>query len=208
MVSRESGGLGLHHSSLLAEIPGVEHGFGTRHTPEWPGRAATVKQIHSTEVCEVSTIGVAGEADALITRTAGLWIAIKTADCLPLLVVDLSQRQVAAIHAGWRGVAGRIIDRTLERMKAEPTSLRVAIGPGIGPCCFEVGADVATQFGKSGRTCVDLAQACRDQFCALGVPARFISQSTACTRCGETDFHSFRRDRESAGRMFSAIRLV
>lgn len=207
MVSLEPG-LGLYRSDLLGELPGIEHGFGTRHTPHWPGLAATVKQIHSAEVRVVSSPGVAGEADALITREPGLWVAVKTADCLPLLVVDLGQRQVAAIHAGWRGVAGQIIQRTVEDMKAEPTNLRVAIGPGIGPCCFEVGAEVAARFGKSGRTCVDLAQACQDQLCALGVPARFISRATACTRCQESDFHSFRRDKESVDRMFSAIRLV
>lgn len=207
MVSLEPG-LGLYRSDLLAGISGLEHGFGTRHTPAWPGLAATVKQIHSATVHEVKGPGMAGEGDALITREPGLWIAVKTADCLPLLVVDLGQRQVAAIHAGWRGVAGHIIERTLERLKAEPTMLRVAIGPGIGACCFEVGPEVAAQFGRSGRTCIDLAQACRDQLCALGVPARFISQSSACTRCSETDFHSFRRDRESAGRMFSAIRWM
>lgn len=212
MVSREPV-THIYRSDLLAGLPGVEHGFGTRHTPQWPtphwsSEAATVKQIHSSTVRLVSAAGVAGEADALVTRTPGLWLAVKTADCLPLLVVDLGQRQVAAIHAGWRGTADRIVEKTLTMMKADPTQLRVAIGPGIGACCFEVGPEVAARFGRTGRTCVDLAQTCFDQLCAFGIPARFISRSTACTRCEEADFHSFRRDHESAGRMFSAIRLV
>lgn len=208
MVSREPR-LGLYVSNLLAGLPGIEHGFGTRNTPDWPGSpSAMVKQIHSCDVLAVDAAGIAGEGDALVTRTPGLWVAVKSADCLPLLLVDIAQRQVAAIHAGWRGVAGGIIARTIERMNSQAQDLRVAIGPGIGVCCFEVGAEVAERFGKNGRTCIDLTRECVAQLQAAGVEREAISIGSHCTRCNAADFHSFRRDKESAGRMYSAIRLT
>lgn len=209
MVSREPRLGGLYVSDLLAGVPGIEHGFGTRNTLDWPEEpVAMVKQIHSCDVLAVDSEGIAGEGDALISRTPGLWIAVKSADCLPLLLVDVARRQVAAIHAGWRGVAGGIIARTIERLNSQAGDLRVAIGPGIGACCFEVGPEVAERFGKNDRTCVDLTQECVEQLQAAGLEREAISISAHCTRCNEADFHSFRRDKESAGRMYSAIRLA
>ncbi len=142
-------------------------GFGTRQSV-LRNEVASVKQVHGSKVVRVEQPGIAGEADALITATAGLILGIKTADCLPVLLADMKQRVVAAVHAGWRGtakdIAGETIRAMQENFKTNPTDLLVALGPSIGECCFEVGAEVAREFtdfnpafarvtGKSTWTC-------------------------------------------------------
>ena len=108
---------------------------------------ATAKQIHSDRVLLVESPGPQGEGDALISNLPGVGLAIRTADCLPILIADPRNRAVAAIHAGWRGVVSEIASKTIHamchRFDSRPEDLVVAIGPGIGPCCFEVGPEVA-----------------------------------------------------------------
>jgi YfiH family protein len=195
-------------SPLLAEVPWIEHGFGVRGSEEWPPfpERAIVKQVHGIGCVEADHPGEFGEADALFTRADGPYLSIRTADCLPVLVVDLEQRTVAAIHAGWRGVVGRIVPRMLDRMDAGSGNLRIAIGPGIGKCCFEVGPEVAQQFGRLGRQCVDLKQEILGQLAVYGVAERHIWTAGLCTVCNIT-LHSHRREKEKAGRMVSAIRI-
>jgi polyphenol oxidase len=202
----------------------LEHGFGTRLSPGWPGHAqlgegrlgdgrlATAKQVHSNHVLVVESEGKQGEGDALISNVAEIGLAIRTADCLPILIADPKHRAVAAVHAGWRGVVCEIAAKAVEAMTqhygSKPEDLVVAIGPGIGPCCFEVGPEVATQFGLSGRTKVDLAgTACR-QLGRNGVGARQIFSSGLCTYCDAELFESYRRDREASGRMTAVIGIV
>jgi len=84
-----------------------------------------------------------------------------------------------------------------------PASLHAAIGPGIGKCCYEVGAEVAVQFGEGGSCCIDLAAVNSRQLLQSGIPPAHIYAAQLCTRCGENDFHSFRRDKERSGRMLS-----
>jgi YfiH family protein len=88
--------------------------------------------------------------DASITNRPGLLLAIQTADCVPILLVDPQKRAIAAIHAGWRGTLVRIAAKTIGKMQmhfaTNPRDLLAAIGPSIGPCCYEVGTEVATQF--------------------------------------------------------------
>jgi YfiH family protein len=88
--------------------------------------------------------------DASITNRPGLLLAIQTADCVPILLVDPKRRAIAAIHAGWRGTLARIAAKTIGKMQmhfgTNPRDLLAAIGPSIGPCCYEVGTEVATQF--------------------------------------------------------------
>jgi hypothetical protein len=111
---------------------------------------ATLRQIHSNRVLAIDRPGPAGEGDALITCTRGLILSIKTADCYPILIADPRTLSIAAIHAGWRGTAGRIVAETAARMQADfgasPRDLHAAIGPGIGVCCYEVGEEVARHF--------------------------------------------------------------
>jgi polyphenol oxidase len=111
----------------------------------------TLKQFHS-DVIHVFDAGP-GEpckGDASITNRPNLLLTIQTADCVPILLVDPKRRAIAAIHAGWRGTLARIAAKTIGKMQmhfaTNPRDILAAIGPSIGPCCYEVGTEVATQF--------------------------------------------------------------
>ena len=200
----------------------LEHGFGTKGSKDWPpeDERATVKQIHSTRVAVAVETGILGEGDALVTAAAGLWVAVKTADCIPVLLVDPVRRVVAAVHAGWRGTAGNIVRSTIDTMVSDfhsaPGDLWAAIGPGIRKCCYEVSSDVALQFarwlpvdGLNG-TMLDLTEVNRRQLIEAGLPEGQVVGPVDvewCTRCETERLHSFRRDKESSGRMLSAIRV-
>ena len=202
----------------------LDHGFGTKHSADWPREdsRATLKQIHSTRVAVARQPGILGEGDALISAEPGLYVAIKTADCIPVLLLDPDHRAVAAVHAGWRGTAGNIVRSTIDTMVFEfhtnPAALWAAIGPGIRKCCYEVSGEVAAQFAAwlpqhaspGNGTMLDLTEVNRRQLLEAGLPAEQIlgvSGGEWCTRCETETLHSFRRDKESAGRMVSAIRI-
>jgi YfiH family protein len=193
----------------------ISFDFGTRHSAP-PPDVVTVHQVHSARV-----IPNRGEptrqhqdADALIDNTPGIALGIKTADCGPVLLVDPVNRAIAAVHAGWRGTVQQIVPTTIRSMAAEfgtrPEDLRAAIGPCIGSCCYEVGPEVAREFGihAPGRVHLDLRVINRHQLQAAGVPAANISISPDCTMCDPARYHSFRRDSKDAGRMISWIRLL
>lgn len=189
------------------------HGFGTRWSNSFGscGNLATLHQIHSDIVVDAGgRSGSLGDGDALIDNTPGRLIAVKTADCIPILVVDPRLRAVAAVHAGWRGTAQRIAARAIQdmqsRFSSRPDDLLVAIGPGIGKCCYEVGPEVARQFSEfvDSNRHVDLAAANRRQVENCGVPHDQIYTADLCTMCS-SDFHSFRRDKQQAGRMLSVV---
>ncbi len=173
---------------------------------------ASLKQIHSAVVLAVDQAGLAGEGDALVTSQAGVPISIRTADCYPILLADERNRAVAAVHAGWRGTAARIVVRTIEQMRTRfgtnAADLSVAIGPGIGGCCYEVGVEVARQFGLDEAGKIDLAEMNHRLLVENGVAAERIEVLGGCTQCDAHLFHSFRRDKESAGRMVSWIARV
>jgi polyphenol oxidase len=199
---------GIWRSPLLSAEPWLEHGFGGRHAVKWPPEhAAAARQVHGDTVLRAGEAGPCGEGDALLTSTSGLWVGIRTADCVPLLFADRRQHLVAAVHAGWRGTAARIAIKTLQAMGSAPEELRVAIGPSIGACCYEVGPEVSAKFGRTGKIHLDLVAENRKQLLGAGVPMSQIDAEPLCTRCGG-DFHSFRRDGERAGRMVSAIRIA
>ena len=190
----------------------MEHGFGTRADVTWSEgmSIATVRQVHSAEILAADASGgVIGQGDALVSEQPGVLLSVRTADCLPILMSDIRHRAVSAVHAGWRGtvleIAPKAVQAMADRFGTRPVDLRVAIGPGIGRCCFEVGPEVAVQFGLSGRSRIDLAETNRGQLVQMGIPAGQIVLSGLCTCCERTQFHSFRRDREAAGRMVSAI---
>jgi hypothetical protein len=201
---------GVYRVTELDEMPWLVHGFGTRQAdiPARFRRLATLKQVHSAEcVAGEGRGGVLGVGDALLENTPGAVVAVKTADCIPLLLVDPVDRAVAVVHAGWRGAAAGIARRAVAAMAARFGSragdLHAAIGPAIGQCCYEVGADVAARFGVNGRAHVDLAGAVRSQLVTAGVGASRIYQAGICTRCRAGEFHSFRRDGAAAGRQYS-----
>lgn len=202
-----------HHIYRVPELdvlPWLEHGFGTRlvDVPARYANLATLKQVHSaTCVAAEGRTGVLGSGDALLENTPGSAVAIRTADCIPLLLVDERNRAVAAVHAGWRGTVAEIarhaVDTMRERFGSHPADLHAAIGPGIGKCCYEVGPEVAAEFGQHGRAHIDLVEANRRQLMDAGVTPLRIYASNLCTMCRAEEFHSYRRDREAAGRMYS-----
>jgi hypothetical protein len=173
---------------------------------------ASLRQIHSAVVLAAEHAGVAGEGDALVTVRAGLPVSIRTADCYPILLADERKRAVAAVHAGWRGTAAQIVVKTIEQMRArfgtDAADLRVVIGPGIGGCCYEVGNDVARQFGLERAGKIDLAQMNHRLLVEKGVVQGRIDVLGGCTQCDAHLFHSFRRDKEHAGRMVSFISVL
>jgi polyphenol oxidase len=197
------------------EVPGwakfdwLRHGFGTRDSKPPREPLATVKQVHGNDVRVVEQSGQLGQADGLISGTPGLLVGVKTADCLPILLVDPVHRVVSAVHAGWRGTAAEILTKAVElstaRFGSDPAQMEAAIGPGIGICCFEVGPEVAREFGaweSEEKTCLDLAKINRAQLERAGI--KTIFESGLCTMCGK-GFYSFRREREQAGRMLSFV---
>lgn len=202
--------LNVYRVGPLAALKWLDHGFGTAQSPDWSTARSltTVKQIHSNLVLTGDRPGRVGEGDALIADHPGSWVGVRTADCVPLLFADTVRRAVAAVHAGWRGTAAGISVSALEAMAdrfgTRPEDLVVAIGPAIGGCCYEVGPEVAEQFGMTGRLKLDLPEANRTQLAGAGVPPERIFVANLCTACLAGEFHSYRRDR-SHGRMVSAI---
>jgi YfiH family protein len=200
------------HSALLSKLTWIDHGFGTRLGPLSQAGMASLKQIHSASVLVPTEPGCAGEGDALLTATPGLRVSVRTADCYPILLADTKNRAVAAVHAGWRGTAGKIVVETLAKMRAEfgtsPSDIVAAIGPGIGMCCYEVGAEVGRLFGLEGAGRIDLAAANRRQLLDTGVEKPAIDVLGGCTFCDSSRFYSFRRDKADRGRMISYIGVI
>jgi len=204
----------LYRVPELDEMEWLVHGFGTRQAdvPRLFANLATLKQIHSATCVEAGgRCGVLGEGDALLEDTPGAVVAVKTADCIPILLVDERRKAVAAVHAGWRGTAAGIAARAAaamgERFGTRVEDLHAAIGPGIGKCCYEVGPEVAAQFGLEGRTHLDLPEINRSRLEEIGIPEGRIYVSHLCTMCRAQEFHSFRRDKEAAGRLYSFVGL-
>ena len=170
----------------------------------------SLKQIHSGSVLFADRdFGCVGEGDALISGQPGRTLSIRTADCLPILLADRRTGAVAAIHAGWRGTVAQIAPAAVSRMTEEfgskPEDIIAAIGPGIGPCCYEVGDEVARQFGESGSRHLNLAEHNRRQLEKVGVCPANIDVISPCTFCNVDEFFSYRREGERAGRMISYI---
>jgi polyphenol oxidase len=201
----------------LDALAWLEHGFGTRlaDIPGQIGNLTTLKQVHSaTCLLAEGPARRLGEGDALLENRPGSAVAIKTADCTPILLADARNRAVAAVHAGWRGTVAEIARHAVEAMYqyfgTRPGDLRAAIGPGIGKCCYEVGPEVARQFGETGRVHIDLSATNRRHLLTAGLEDDRIYSADLCTMCRFEEFHSFRRDQQAAGRMFSfaGIRLA
>lgn len=144
--------------------------------------------------------------DALVTNIPGICLMVLTADCVPVLLYDFKRRVIAAVHAGWRGTAGGIVKATVERMQAvygcRPSRLLAGIGPSIGPCCFEVGEEVARVFIAQDREeavervgekyHVDLGAINKEQLREAGVLESHIENAGVCTRCSRPAFFSYR----------------
>jgi YfiH family protein len=188
--------------------------IGVERTPiHW------ARQVHGNVAATVHDAGAAavavdaGECDALATDRAGAALVVQTADCVPILLA--APGAIGAAHAGWRGsaknVAGAAV-AALEGLGAAPASVSAWIGPSIGPCCYEVGGEVAAQFagdfvraGCGGGFRLDLRAVNVAQLAAAGVARASIVVHPACTKCGGDEFASWRRDGTKAGRMIALV---
>lgn len=191
-------------------------------------------QVHgdAVRICTSADAGmgldrpISYEADALITDVPGLALTIFTADCLPILLYDGERRVVAAAHAGWRGTALGIVERTVERMAAQygcdPANILAAIGPGISRCCFETREDVPNamteslgsaalpfiESKESGRFLVDLKGLNVLRLERAGLRAANIAVSDACTACQPERYWSHRATEGNRGSMAAVIALA
>jgi len=204
----------LEHPLLAAA--GVRHGFGLRTSPP-RGDVRRPVQVHGAAVVCADAEGALGEADAALATRPGVAVGVVTADCVPVLVA--AGGAVAAVHAGWRGLAGGVIPGALEALagRAPGRALVAAIGPCIGPCCYEVDEPVLDamrrRFGaaldgalsptRPGHARLDLTALAHEALRAAGATVGVIPG--ACTRCDAARFHSFRRDGAAAGRLLSWI---
>lgn len=203
-------------STLLGSIPNIVHGFGTEAElvpsalqPVWE-RRADKKQVHGTHAARVvERRQHIGEADAFHTSVAGLPVSVITADCVPLLLARRDGGHVAAVHAGWRGLADGIIPRVLDQLQAGD-GWAAAVGPTICAACYEVSEELAAQFAQRMPDVPDLLPMHRHlnlraiaehQLRQAGVTA--IEHVGGCTCCarderGQRIFRSYRRgDRNS-----------
>jgi YfiH family protein len=133
-----------------------------------------LNQVHGTTVVEAQHYPAAPEADACYSRSSDWACVVRTADCLPLLLCSRSGDEVAAVHAGWRGLADGVIEATLVQLNTAPEDLLAWMGPAIGPDNFEVGAEVRSAFlkGLTGAARQD-ASACFNAKCRMAEPDNF-----------------------------------
>jgi YfiH family protein len=233
----------LIESSLLRSA-GFAHGFSIRTVnlaigaPDYvealgrfaraagfdPATLRQVEQVHGAGVVVAREIaaGAPPKADALVeprSPEGKLAVGVRVADCVPILVADPKTGAVAAIHAGWRGVVAGVVPAALARLQAasggSPADVLAAVGPCIGPCCFEVGRDVAAQIegatdapvivhARGEKAYVDLRAAVRAQLVRAGLAHGRIEDVEGCTHCDDERFFSFRRGGET-GRMLAAL---
>ncbi|WP_233498209.1 peptidoglycan editing factor PgeF [Meiothermus sp. QL-1] len=181
---------------------------------------AGLRQVHGATVHAVEAAGE-WEGDGLLTHTPGLLLRVSVADCYPILLHEPVRGVVGALHAGWRGVVQGILPRALAlaqaRYGADPAQVRVAVGPGIGGCCYQVGPEVVEAFEQAGlpfyrpdsepgRFRLDLEAAIRAQALQAGVRAAHYWALGACTYT-DSRFFSYRRERNT-GRMWAVIMLA
>lgn len=182
----------------------------------------SLHQVHGPDVHVLAADDAtpAGDlkGDAIVTGAAGRAIGVFTADCAPILLEDPRLGTVAAVHAGWKGTVAGVGPQAVAAMATaggDPAEIRAAIGPTIGPCCFEVGDEVVAAFRALGldaaivprepRTHVDLFAANAEMLVRAGLKPEHVHVSGLCTACDAGAFYSWRRDDATTGRMQAVI---
>jgi YfiH family protein len=175
---------------------------------------ATCVQVHGAAVTRATGAPRWRECDtcdALWADEKGIALGVKVADCLPVSLVDPAKGVIANIHSGWRGAVQRIVTATLDQVPIDRRGSFVYLGPSIRACCFEVGDEVATQFDgrfvdrSRPRAHVDLVAYTVDVLLNEGFSRERIFDSGLCTRCNNSIFHSYRRDRTGGGRNLAIV---
>jgi polyphenol oxidase len=208
--------LGVHVGDDSAAV--LENRRRVRAALSLPGEPVWLEQVHGVEVLNLDVApAMPPRADAVVTRTPGHVCAIQVADCMPVLFVAQSGEAVGAAHAGWRGLAGGVLEATVDAMGIEPARLIAWLGPAIGPAHFEVGDEVRAAFlnqnkqahaafskNARGRWQCDLYSLARLRLAAMGLHA--IAGGEWCTYADSQRFFSFRRESQT-GRMAALIWL-
>jgi YfiH family protein len=176
-----------------------------------PGEPKWLKQVHGTSVLDLDRTAP-GDADASLTRTPQTVCVVKAADCMPVLFVDVEGTTVAAAHAGWRGLAGGVLEATVEAMRVPRQNIVAWLGPAIGPRVYEVGEDVRAAFSRYPGALVPTRPGhwLLDLYAVAGEKLKGLKSVTGggfCTYTERERFHSFRRDRTSE-RMAALIWLT
>ncbi len=181
---------------------------------------ARVRQVHGNAVVDAAVaLGAEVEADAIAAQGIDAFLAVRTADCAAVLLADPETRAVAAVHAGWRGASNGVIRNAVRALRdrgAEPRRLLAAIGPCIGPECYEVGADVARRFpesvdpvrGKDEAFLLDLGNAVEVSLLGAGLTSRNVDRIRVCTRCAPDALFSHRGSGGACGRNLGFIRAA
>jgi polyphenol oxidase len=215
-------------SETLGQIPSLIHGFGTleENIPEpflanWDLQRPRWKQVHGTAACRVeSGAQECADVDALYSYQPGIPIAVQSADCVPILMARKDGGAIAAIHAGWRGTRSRIVKRIWKELADHGESTKdwvASVGPAIGPCCYEVSAELISEFKSEfmemEEDVINPAPRMLDLQMINGLELESLGLSQVellrfCTRCfqenGKPGFHSFRRE-GSGFRQFSIL---
>jgi polyphenol oxidase len=215
-MGREGGlSKGVYRSFNLADGVGDEAEAVSANWVRWRAaypqvRLARLKQVHGNRVYSIG-LDVNSErktGDGMVTKAPGIVLAVFTADCVPVLMVDAERGIAGALHAGWRGtLAGIAVEgvKAMAAMGTRPHRIRVGLGPSIGICCFEVDAEAADNFkahlppaspfcrpGRPGKKHLDLRGILRLQLLEAGISAASISDIGPCTRCNSDRFFSRR----------------
>jgi polyphenol oxidase len=193
----------------------------------WQVHGFDVRVVHSESEAH-SKPGVVGDdeyCDALISNTPNVLLAVKTADCVPILIGDSASRAFAAVHAGWRGTSSSIVRHAIKKLESEfgarPEAIRAAIGPAANTCCYEVGAEVISIFKerfpeanklftptKEGHARIDLHQANRDQLIDCGLSPERIHVAPFCTMDRSDIFFSYRQEKKLHGRVGRLMSVI
>jgi YfiH family protein len=181
---------------------------------ELPGEPRWLHQVHGARVVDADRIAGVEKADASLARSPGTVCVVKIADCMPVLFADEESTVVAAAHAGWRGLAGGVLEATIDAMGTPAGKLYAWLGPAIGPRVYEVGEDVRAAIGeprgafmptRPGHWLLDLYAVARARLATMGV--RRIYGGGYCTFTERERFFSYRRDHDQR-RMAAAVWLT
>jgi len=209
-------GLGDADSHIAQNLLRLQHKAALASEPH------QAMQVHQSGIlwCEGRGKTHTKPADILIADQPGTAVAVRTADCLPILLADPECGIVAAVHAGWRGTAAGVVRQAIHALLGHGSTadnILASLGPCIGPCCFSIGQDTATALQNSiaGATAhishraaeihADLYEINRLQLHACGIVDAHIEVSHACTACDAERFFSFRRDGRQAGRQLAVV---
>lgn len=205
----------LNLGDHVADDPAAVAENRTRLRRYLPAEPVWLKQVHRADVADADRASSIPEADAAVARRVGAVCAVLTADCLPVLFCDHAGSVVAAAHAGWRGLAGGVVEAAVAAMEVAPETVLAWLGPAIGPAAFEVGGEVREAFlaqnpaaeaafaaQPEGKWLADIFLLARLRLQKIGVTA--IYGGGVCTYTDATRFYSYRRD-GATGRMASLV---